>query len=159
MFFAYLGGCERFLCVEETVVSVRRLLTLRTSEEDNPWIEPHDSIRVSKAGVVYALGALRPPGGFPIKDQERMTVLRAVSLASGMERTAALQRARIIRTVHGEKTETPVELRGILSGKDPDPELLPNDILYVPDSRMKSALNRGAEAIVQMAVGVVVWRR
>ena len=37
--------------------------------------------------------------------------------------------------------------------------MLPNDILYIPDSRIKSATSRGAEAIVQMAVGLVVWRR
>jgi len=47
----------------------------------------------------------------------------------------------------------------VIKGKAPDPILFPNDILYIPDSRFKIATSRGAEAIVQMAVGLVVWRR
>ena len=144
---------------DDLAVSVKNLLTLQPSEGDNPWIEPHDVLRVSRAGVVYVIGAVRQPGGFPIKDQERMTVVRAVSLASGAEKTAAKQRARIIRQTNGEELEIPIRLGDVLNGKTPDTELEPDDIVYVPDSTAKSTLNRTTEAVMQMAVGLVIWRR
>ncbi|MEZ5365721.1 MAG: polysaccharide biosynthesis/export family protein [Bryobacterales bacterium] len=143
----------------EQTVSVKNLLTLDPGQDDNPWIAPHDSLRVSRAGVVYVLGAVRQPGGFPIKDQERMTVLRAVSLASGAEKTAAKQKARIIRQRPEGKVDIPIRLGDVFKGKDEDSSLEPNDIVYIPDSAAKSTLNRTTEAIMQMAVGVVIWRR
>src|SRR5690606_29820535 len=73
----------------EIEVSVAKLLSAHPQPEDDPWVEPHDSIQVGKAGVVYVLGAVGRPGGFPIKDQEPMTVLRAISLAEGAEGVAA----------------------------------------------------------------------
>jgi polysaccharide export outer membrane protein len=82
-----------------------------------------------------------------------------MSLAEGSKPTASLQRAQIIRGEGLNKTEIAISVKDVIKGKAPDPILLPNDILYIPDSRLKSASTRGAEAIVQMAVGLVVWRR
>ena len=143
----------------DRAISVKNLLTLEPGEDDNPWIEPHDVLRVSRAGVIYVIGAVRQPGGFPIKDQERMTVLRAVSLASGTERTAARQRVRLIRQRDGAEQDIPVNLSDVLKGKAEDATLEPNDILYVPNSAMKTTLNRTTEAVIQMATGLVIWRR
>jgi polysaccharide biosynthesis/export protein len=143
----------------DTKISVRDLLAERPDDAHNPWIEAQDTIRVSRGGVVYVLGAVRKPGGFPVRDQERMTVLRAVSLASGAEATAAHQKARIIRQSGEDKLEIPVRLKDVLEGRADDAELAANDIVYVPDSTAKSALRRGAEAALQMAVGVVIWRQ
>ncbi len=143
----------------EIEVSVANLLSLKPNPEDDPWIEPHDSIQVSKAGVVYVLGAVGRPGGFPITEQEPMTALRAISLAEGSEGVAAKKRVRIIRRRDGAQTEVPIRLDRILAGEDPDPVLEPNDIVYLPDSKLKKSLNRGSEAVIQMATGLVIWRR
>lgn len=141
----------------EIEVSVRGLLRSGASDEDNPYVEPRDVVRVASAGVVYVLGAVKKAGGFPIRDQEPMTVLSAVSLAEGQLGTASLQRARVIRGRGESKQEIPVKVRDVLNGRAPDSRLEANDILYIPDSRTKSALNRGAEAVVQMATGLVIW--
>ena len=114
---------------------------------------------MAKAGVVYVLGAVKQPGGFPIKDQEKVTVLRAISLAAGLDGHAAPQRSRIIRHLGAEKFEVPVAVRDILNGRARDIELETNDILFIPDSRAKNALSRGADAAIQMATGLVIWRR
>ena len=89
---------------EEIQVSVRDLLTLNGRGEGNPFIQPHDVIRAAKAGVIYVLGAVEKPGGFRIKDQEIVTVLRAVSLAGGLGRHAAPRKSRIIRQSRGLKS-------------------------------------------------------
>ena len=149
------GGGEQ----REIEVSVSNLLALHPKPEDDPFIEPHDSIQIAKAGVVYVLGAVGRPGGFPIKEQEPMTALRAISLAEGAEGVAARKRVRIIRRRDGEEEELPIRLDRILAGKAPDPVLEPNDIVYLPDSKLKKSLSRGSEAVIQMATGLVIWRR
>jgi len=87
---------------------------------ENPVIEPRDVIRVAKAGTVYVVGAVDKPGEFPIKDQENMTVLRAVSLAAGPNRHSAPQKARIIRETGGKKQEIAAPINDILRGRRPD---------------------------------------
>ena len=144
---------------EEMRVLVRDLLSGAPGEVNNPFIEPHDVIQVAKAGVVYVLGAVKQPGGFPIKDQKKVTVLRAISLAAGLDGRAAPQRSRIIRQLGAEKFEVPVAVRDILNGRARDIELETNNILFIPDSRAKNALSRAADAAIQMATGLVIWRR
>lgn len=143
----------------EIAVPVKQMLESGTDSQYNPWIRPHDTIHAETAGLVYVLGSVNRPGAFPIKDQEQLTALQAMSLAEGSKETASLQRAQIIRGEGSDKTEITVSIKDVIKGKVPDPILLPNDILYIPDSRIKSATSRGAEAIVQIAVGLVVWRR
>ncbi|MEX2301587.1 MAG: polysaccharide biosynthesis/export family protein [Bryobacterales bacterium] len=142
----------------ELVVAVQDLLTGSGEDKDNPWIEPYDVIRVAKTGLVYVLGAVARPGGYPL-EQESMTVLRAISLAQGLDRRAAAQKARVIRQQGGASHEVVVRIEDILSGAAPDAPLVDNDILFVPDSKAKSALHRGAEAAIQLATGVIIWRR
>ncbi len=143
----------------EIAVPVKQMLASGADSQYNPWIQPHDTVQAETAGLVYVLGSVNRPGGFPIKDQEQITALQAMSLAEGSKPTASLQRAQIIRGEGLDKTEIAISVKDVIKGKAPDPVLLPNDILYIPDSRFKSASSRGAEAIVQMAVGLVVWRR
>jgi polysaccharide export outer membrane protein len=142
----------------EIVVAVEDLVSGPGRDQGNPWIEPYDIVRVAESGLVYVLGAVARPGGYPI-EQESMTVLRAISLAQGLDRRAAPQKARLIRQQGGGRHEIAVRIDDILSGALPDAPLEDNDILFVPDSRAKTALRRGAEAAIQLATGVIIWRR
>jgi polysaccharide export outer membrane protein len=129
----------------------------------NIRIYPGDKITVQRAGVVYVVGAVRRPGGFTLKgERENMTVLQAVAEGEGLKSTALQRKATIIR--RGQQfpmghEEIAVNLKKILAGHAPDPVLKPNDILFVPDSASKVALHRGAEAAIQIATGVIIWRR
>lgn len=143
---------------EEIVVAVEGLLSSPGSIAGDPWVEPYDVIRVAESGVVYVLGAVTRPGGYPI-EQESMTVLRAISLAQGLDHRAAAQKARLIRQQGAGRQEVAVRIDDILRGLAPDAPLEDNDILFVPDSRAKTALRRGAEAAIQLATGVIIWRR
>jgi polysaccharide biosynthesis/export protein len=143
---------------QEITVSVRGLLAGRSETSDNPWIEPYDVVRVAKTGLVYVLGAVTRPGGYPI-EQESMTVLRAISLAQGLDAGAAPQKARLIRQQGVDRREISIAINDILRGEAADAALENNDILFVPDSRAKGALHRGAEAAIQLATGVIIWRR
>lgn len=152
------GGLADHATDGEIRISVRALLR-EGRADSNPVIEPHDVIRVARAGVVYVLGGVVRPGGFPIKDQEPISVLRAVSLAEGLDKESAPQRARVIREVAGIKTEIPIQIDQILKGRKQDVQLRPEDVLYIPSSKSKKVMNRTTEAVVQMATGLVIWGR
>ncbi len=125
----------------------------------NPEILPGDTIFVEKAGIVYVVGDVGRAGGFPMTHDERLTVLQALALAEGANRTAAERSAKLIRESPAGRQEIPINLRKIVSARAPDLALQDQDILFVPSSLGKSAIKRGLEAAVQAAVGVTIYRR
>lgn len=125
----------------------------------NPEILPGDTIFVEKAGIVYVVGDVGRAGGFPMTHDERLTVLQALALAEGANRTAAERSAKLIRESPAGRQEIPINLRKIVSARAPDLALQDQDILFVPSSLGKSAIKRGLEAAVQAAVGVAIYRR
>jgi polysaccharide export outer membrane protein len=130
-----------------------------TDPRHNPTVYPGDIVKVSRAGIVYVVGAVRRPGGFAMKTNEKISVLQALALSEGLTRTAGKSSARIIRTNEqsGARTETPIDLGKILSGKSSDPMLGPRDIVFVPDSAAKAAFSRGAEAATQTLAGLLIF--
>lgn len=128
----------------------------------NITLYPGDKVVVKRAGIVYVVGAVNKSGGFVLRNNEdQMTVLKAVALAQDLKGTAIPQKTMIIRKsmdVAGGREEIPVNLKKILAGKAPDQTLVANDILFVPDSTAKKALRRSADAVIQTAVGIAIFR-
>ena len=131
-----------------------------TDPRHNPAVYPGDIVKVSRAGIVYVVGAVQRPGGFAMKTNEKISVLQAIALSEGLTRTAAKGSARIIRTneQNGARTETSIDLGKILSGKSPDPLLAARDIVFIPDSATKATFTRGVEAAAQTVTGLAIFR-
>jgi polysaccharide export outer membrane protein len=109
--------------------------------------------------MVYVIGEVERSGGFILNEREGVSVIQALSLAGGMKATASAKNARILRKDESGPTEgTPVDLKAMLTGKEKDRTLQPDDILYIPDSRPKKAAFRAAEAAIQTITGVAIWR-
>ena len=118
-----------------------------------------DVVTVPRGGVVYAVGAVKSPGGFVMQGQRQdMTILKVMALSGGLEPTAKPEQAVIIRRDTGgaERQEIHVDLRKILALKMEDVPLRQNDILYVPDSGSKHALRRTGEVAIALATGVAI---
>jgi polysaccharide export outer membrane protein len=124
----------------------------------NPAILPGDTIVVATAGIVYVIGNVNKPGGYPMTDND-LTVLQALALAGGNSPMAALDRAQIVRQVKGAREAVPISVKKILDGRNKDIRLQPQDILFIPGSTGKNAATRSVEAILQAAVGVAIYRR
>lgn len=128
----------------------------------NVDVYPGDWVTVPKAGVVYVVGAVNRSGGFVMNTaREHMTVLQAVALAEDLKPTAQREHSMIIRrdaSKQADRQEIAVNLKKILSGQTPDVAMEPNDILFIPDSNSKKALRRGAEAAIQIATGLALFR-
>jgi polysaccharide export outer membrane protein len=125
--------------------------------EANVPVSPGDTIVVSRAGIVYVVGDVVRPGGFLIENNDRLTVLQSIALAQGANRTAALQRAKVMRKKSADRQEVPVDLKRMLAGKIPDVQVEDGDILFVPSSAAKTATYRGVEGALG-AIGAVIYR-
>jgi polysaccharide export outer membrane protein len=129
----------------------------------NVDVYPGDRVTVPRAGIVYVVGAVNKPGGFPIRSTgDGITVLQAVALAQDLKSTAVRNKAAIIRVdldSPGGRKQLPLDLKEILSGKAQDPVLQANDILFVPDSQGAKAFRRGLEAALQTATGLAIYGR
>jgi polysaccharide biosynthesis/export protein len=134
---------------------------------DNPanniLVLPQDIISVPRGDVVYVTGDVKKPGSFPLNASGGLSVLQAVSMAEGLAPQASAKNAKIFRprpdrAGSADKTEIPVDVAAILAGKQPDVPLQPQDILFVPDSASKKAGIRAAEAVLQAATGIIIYR-
>jgi polysaccharide export outer membrane protein len=144
-------------------VRLKDVLEARNPAENIP-IFPNDIISVSRAETIYVLGAVNKAGGFVLNERDTLSVLQVLSLAGGLERTAAPQKAKILRITPGEtrRAEVPLDLKQIFSGKAVDIALQPDDILFVPDSTQKRAALRAVEALTAIGTaagaGIILYR-
>jgi polysaccharide export outer membrane protein len=125
--------------------------------ENNPEILPGDTIFVERTGIVYVVGDVARPGGFPMDHDGQLTVMQAVALAQGTNDTAAKGSAKLIRTTPQGRQEIPIDLKKILTAKATDLPLQDNDILFVPSSVAKNAL-KNMEAVLPAAAGASIYR-
>jgi polysaccharide export outer membrane protein len=139
-------------------LNVKQLMSAAHPAE-NVAIKPEDVISVSKAEVVYAVGSVTKPGGFVLGEDQGLSTLQVLSLAEGLDKMAAPQRAMILRVAEGstQRTELAVNLKQVLQGTGPDVPLQPGDILFVPSSKAKTVSYRAIEAIVQAGTGIAIF--
>jgi polysaccharide export outer membrane protein len=118
-----------------------------------------DVVSVPRAGIIYVVGAVNHPGGFMMQnDRDRMTTLKMLSLAGGTIRTASAKSAIILRKnlETGKRDEVPVDLSKVMKMQAEDITLQASDILYVPDSAGKRALQRTADVAISLTTGIAI---
>jgi polysaccharide export outer membrane protein len=128
------------------------------SNEGNILVNPGDTVIVPKAEIVYVVGEVVSPSGFMLDGTQPFTVLQAIAMAHGTNRDAKLDKTRIIRKTDQGRTEIPVALSKIMSAKEKDISLQPDDIVFVPSNAAKSAARRTVDTAIQLATGVTLIR-
>lgn len=113
------------------------------SQENNIPIFAGDTIIVAKSGVVYMLGAFKNVGTIPLVQNSPLTLMEAASLVGGPGFEGKMADLRLIRTVGGNRTVVRLDMKRVLQGKDPDPVLQTDDIVFLPNSLMKAAIKSG----------------
>jgi polysaccharide export outer membrane protein len=122
----------------------------------NVEVLPGDTIMVPRAPIIYVVGDVGRPSGLLV-DNGTLTVLQAVALAGGTNRTAKMGAVRIIRKGPTGMTETQVPLKKMLEAKAPDVTLQADDILFVPVSGGRVLAGRTFEAAMAMATAVSIY--
>jgi polysaccharide biosynthesis/export protein len=126
---------------DEKIIAKLKTDDPESSLANNVQIFPGDLILVPRAGIVYVLGDVNRPGGFVMQDSGKITLLQALAQAGGASKTASLSKAVLMRkNAQGYET-TKLHVGQIERGEDSDVELHANDILYVPNNRLKNVMN------------------
>jgi polysaccharide export outer membrane protein len=110
---------------------------LRGSFDQNVTILPGDIVHIPPTDVFFVAGEVNAPGSFALK--EGTTLRQAISLAQGTNFNAAGDRGIIFREdpATGKRDEIKVDIPAVMNGKKADITILANDIVIVPNSRMK----------------------
>ena len=116
------------------------------SELANVPVFAGDTVVVSRAGVVYLLGAFKTQGPIPLQQNAPLTLMQAAALGGGAGFQGKLSDLRIIRTVGYGRKVVHVDISKVMDGKAPDPILQPDDIVLLPTSAMKAAIKSGGLA-------------
>ena len=117
----------------------------------NIKLEGGEQIRVPEAGRVFVAGNVKKPGVYAITDGPESSVLKAIALSQGLDSFSA-HTAFIYRSeagMHG-KNEIPIDLKGILNRRVPDPPLYADDMLYIPND----ARRRNTAKVIELSLGV-----
>jgi polysaccharide export outer membrane protein len=106
--------------------------------EQNLIIQPNDLVYIPPSEVFFVVGEVKSPGQFTLR--EGTSIRQAISLSQGLLFKAASDRALIFRQdpATGKLNEIQVDIAGIMSGKKDDVPLAPNDVVMVPNSKMKA---------------------
>jgi polysaccharide biosynthesis/export protein len=128
----------------------------------NILIQSNDLITIPKAKMVYVVGDIGRPGGYVLDGHSStLSVLQAIALAGGVNKTAKASQTRILRPTgddESHRTETRIDLQKILANKAPDVELRADDILFVPNSAAKNVGVRALQAAADIGTGLAIWR-
>ena len=152
-----------------SVVQVRHLIDGRLTIDAYPYgrnsdgssiakvmLHDGDTVIVPRAGIVYVLGAVTRPGGYLMQEDGKLDVAQALSLANGTTLQAEVKSIRVIRrNPDGTYVEYPVNYKKFSEGKEIPLRLQAQDIVYVPVSKLKTALTTGASIIDEAAFATV----
>jgi polysaccharide export outer membrane protein len=122
-------------------------------------VNPGDKILVPKAGIIYVLGDVAKPGGYPMTNNDgTLSVLQVVAAAGGTATSAAPNSSKLIRrTAVGGYQSDSLSLSAMQKGKKPDMQLQAGDIVYVPFSYLRNAA-LGITNIAASATGAVIYK-
>ncbi len=90
------------------------------------------SIESTRNLQVVLLGEVARTGAVPIPFDGSLTLLQAIAEAGGFTGLASRDRVTVTRTVNGEEVSIRVRVSKLISGKEPDFKLQPNDVIMVP---------------------------
>ena len=121
----------------------------------NVDLQPGDTVVVPKAGIVYVLGEVTRPGGYVLNSTGGITVLQVVAAAGGSTRIASPGKTRLLHRTENGFQEQGVNLKKLLRGKAHDVPVRDQDILFIPSSGLKTALN--ASALVAVAASAAIY--
>lgn len=126
--------------------------------ELNVPIHAGDTINVLRAGSIFVVGEVVRPNEFVLRNGKPVTLSQAIALANGLTKDAKRQSCTVIRYhKDGSKEEIQADAGKILRGEAADITMLPNDILFVPASKLKPTAMRALDSTLAVAMGRLIY--
>lgn len=117
--------------VEPTIIDYYGLVH-QGDFSQNLVLRDGDIINIPEANEIYVLGNVAKPG--PVKFEERMTIVQAITQAGGTTAAASPRSAYILRRGAEGQAKIPIRLDRILVNKEKNVILLANDVIVIPES-------------------------
>jgi polysaccharide export outer membrane protein len=117
---------------------------------------PGDTVYVPRAGVIYVLGAVNRPGGYLMVNGGTLNLPQAVALALGVSPVGSSKSVIVVRKQDGQVGEYRLRLDEMQSGKSETFALTDGDMVYVPTSKIKSALINSSAVLSAAASATIV---
>jgi polysaccharide export outer membrane protein len=117
-------------------VDSERLLRVVESAA-NISLAPGDLVHVPtvRRMRIFVGGSVRSPNMYEVREDEPITLLKAITMAGGTTERALLTKIKVIRTEEdGVRADHEVNLHDILSGELRDELLKSDDVVFVPTS-------------------------
>ena len=144
----------------EQTITVDLAKILETGDlSRNVIIQGGDVIHVKPRPVetIYVVGEVSRAGAFQKTPKQELRVTQALAAAGGPMRTASLSKGLLVRyNEAGQRSEVPLDVKAILTGKSPDVLVQANDIIFIPGSTMKS-LGYGIMAVLPGTVAAIPY--
>lgn len=90
------------------------------------------SITEYKSKQIYLFGEVADPGSFPYRTD--ITIVEAFALAGGFTERARSNNTKLTRVIDGVEMQFRVPMQEIVEGRQRNLQLLPGDVIYVPQS-------------------------
>jgi polysaccharide export outer membrane protein len=88
---------------------------------------------------IYIIGDVIVPGSYTLPRSGQITAAQAIIYAGGPLPTAKTANGFLMRhDANGVRQAIPVDFAAILDGKEPDIPILANDIIFIPNSNVKT---------------------
>jgi polysaccharide export outer membrane protein len=128
-----------------------------TALTGDPMVYPGDTVIVPRVPIVYVLGDVLKPGGYPINtNNSQMTALQAIALAGYANHTAAVGKSRLVRSTPGGVKEINLPIGQMQKGKTPDVAVIADDVIYVPFSFVRN-LGVNGQGILASATSAIIY--
>ena len=119
-------------------------------------VYPGDTVEVTRAGVVYVIGAVSRPGGYLMVNSGSLSVPEAIAVANGETVIASTRTAIVVRRDKGAVSRFEVQLNDEQKGLRPPTQLRDGDILYVLTSKLKATLVNTSSIIASAASAGII---
>jgi polysaccharide biosynthesis/export protein len=151
------AGADQETPAESISVNIEDLFENGKTELNVP-IYAGDTINVLRAGSVFVVGEVVRPNEFVLRNGKNVTLSQAIALANGFTKEAKKAECTVIR-IHrdGSKEEIRADAAKILRGEANDVTMLPNDILFVPASKLKPTIIRALDSTITVAMGRIIY--
>lgn len=108
--------------------------------------DPEVTVNVTDtvSNLVTVSGEVEEPGMYPVLG--RMSLMRAVASAKGLDEFAKIEEVVVFRKVNGEEYAALYDLGAIQRGVYADPDIYANDIIVVGDSPTRRLLRNALQA-------------
>lgn len=140
----------------EQIVEVTYAPGKNSAEAERALVSPGDTVYVPRAGVIYVLGAVIRPGGYLMVNGGTLDLPQAIGLALGVSPVASSKSVIVVRKQDGQIVEHRLRLDEMQVGKAETFALKDGDMVYVPTSKVKSALINSSSVLSAAASAAIV---